>query len=1542
MHKQGRQYHFKLNRNALVVVLAIVASIGFNFQGLYAGTEIIVGTVRVQLLSDSLVRLEVEGAEGFEDRATFHIRNRNWPGVSFTTNLAAGEVLVGTPRFIVHVPQNAASLSGTYITAPGGETLYQFNGSLTNSVWLPGPADNPSVLSFADSPRLIPPAWGLTPAPPGAPRAATSGWDTNNDAADVYVFLPNGSYQQLRKDFLALTGPTELIPLYALGTWDSRWFNYSETAALAQIDSYRAHALPLDMLVCDTGWRQGASTGYQPNTNLFPNLPRFFSEAHARNVRVMFNDHPQPVATNALDPGEVVFRYTNLTQILGEGLDVWWYDRNWPIALLSPSANLRHEVWGMRAYHDATWSTNAALRPAIMANVDGIDNGIRKWPMDVSAHVYPLQWTGDIQPTMAYLEYAIENAVHSGVQSLFPYESDDLGGHVADPAPGDFIRWIEYGALSPVYRPHCTYALSRMPWTFGAEAEWTARRLLNMRYRLLPTFYAAARENFDTGEPLVRRLDLDYPQFPEASQEGQYLIGHSLLVAPVTHDGLNVVPASWLTTTNGAAGLNAAYFSNVNLTGAPVLTRGDTNINFNWNSGSPGGSVPNTNFSARWTGNITVPVSVGDVTLAALADDGVRVWVDHQLRIGNWEYNTPTTTESTTVLKAGETHPLRVEYFHFGAKDTIALEWRSLTAPQSAWIPPGNWIDAWTGAVVPGPVTFNDYIPRDQVPLYIRAGSIFALAPAMQYTGQLPWDPITLDVYPSTTEADQTSLYEDDTMTTAYQQGEYRTTVLATSANDLNKTVIVSVAPAAGTFPGAATTRSWVVRLHRPPNWPPDLAPVEVTLNGETIGPSVRRIRNTSAMPLGADNGAPDADVFEVSLPETSVQASNVVQAAFASDPSPWVCGDIGDTGPDGDVTEGASTFSNATCFVRGGGAGTGGTNDGFHFLYQPCAGDVQLTAHLLGQQASNAKGQAGIMLAESADPAARNIVVALTTNNELIFQNRTAYGSPAQTTITTGFSAPCWLRLARSGNSFVGSASRDNATWTQIGSASIAGFAFTADIGLAVTANITAKFQANQSASGVPLAGVTAEMTDGGYSADDTNYDQAIFDTVTLNSGVSISSMPNQTAGPSATVPGIPFTVSSSAGSPLTITAESSNTNLLSVQNIVISGTGTNRSVTLIPTAGASGSTTVTLVATDGGDGASAEFTLTVLPSPAPMAPGVLLSETFSNYPAGDLPGQPYRGIGFAAGGSWMGVNSSYSNSVADAGVVSFPGLSSPTIAATGGKVTVKGDGSSVEAFPDLSASGPFAAAGLYDPASGLIGGGSVGGTLYLSFLVRAHFLTGNGAYGGLQLSQGNGGSGVMIGDSLPDWAFSLWFPALNTSVDLLNNGGSYLFVDTNTHLVLVRILYNPGEFATLSAWLDPNPASGEVAQNSDSTYLGTFSADLRFNRFFLSGGPAKQWDYGQITFGTTWDSVMPPTGPVVLPPPVLENVAQGLGSGATLTFSGSPGQAYSIWATTNIASPLSGWTRISSGTFGFGPVTFPDFTVTNLSQRFYRLTMP
>jgi hypothetical protein len=854
-------------------------------QSLFGQNSVTVGNVRVQV-SDSLVRLELKGPEGFENRKTFHIVNRDWPEAKFDVTTNGGIVEIQTINYTVDVPENATSLDGVQIKSADGQTLYRYDGVLANSIWLPGPADKPQVWSFADTPRIIPPKWGLTPAPAGnTDHPQTSGWDVENDAPDVYVFVPLGNYFQLRTDFLKLTGPSEMPPLFVFGAFDSRWHDYSEATALQQIDDYRARQIPLDTLVVDTGWRVGASIGYQPNTNLFPNMARFLSEAHAKHAHVMFNDHPEPQASTALDPKELNYRWDGLTGLLNEGLDFWWFDRNWMVALKTPAPNLKKEVWGMRMYHDITQRDRPDSRPLIMANVDGIDNGIRNRPMDVASHRFSIQWTGDIGPSYDYLRRGVENAVHAGVCSLFPYMSEDLGGHIADPTPEGYIRWIEYGALSPVYRPHCTYNHERMPWAFGPEAETVARRFLDMRYRLLPVFYAAAHENYETGEPLLRRLDLYYPQYSEAARDDEYLLGKNILVAPVLTGMQQPVPQSWLKTPDGETGLQAEYFANDSLSGSAALSRVDKSINFVWSGSSPDPKIPGEHFSARWTGTIEVPAGItNDVILSTVEDDGVRVWIDGKQVIDTWGPQDSTSSSASLALTAGAPHQLRIEYQQLGGNALLRLIANvqgNARVARALWIPPGNWINAWNGETTAGPLLATNMASLDEEPIYIRSGAILPLAPEMQYTSQKPWNPITLDVYPAGETASAT-LYEDDTLTAAYKTGQFRNTLIATTADDDTKSVTVKISAAEGHFKGALMKRAWTLRVHPPSSWPRDLTLAQVVINGRRSELPVRKLnRAESAMPFGDGIGAPDGDVYELTLPAAKVSKQTQVSLTF-------------------------------------------------------------------------------------------------------------------------------------------------------------------------------------------------------------------------------------------------------------------------------------------------------------------------------------------------------------------------------------------------------------------------------------------------------------------------------------------------------------------------------------------------------------------------------------------------------------------------------------------------------------------------------------
>jgi len=180
-----------------------------------AKRSVTVGNVRVQLLSPTLLRLEEKGSKGFEDRCTFVVVDRDWPGIDHERVKKADGTHIETQTFTVVVPGDGASLVGTKVLNTDGTVLFDFDGKAPGSAFLPGPSDSFASWVMGDMPRFVPPEWGATPPPNGE---NDSGWDKGNDAPDVYVFVPGDEgYRQLRKDFLKLTGPIELPPLYTFG-----------------------------------------------------------------------------------------------------------------------------------------------------------------------------------------------------------------------------------------------------------------------------------------------------------------------------------------------------------------------------------------------------------------------------------------------------------------------------------------------------------------------------------------------------------------------------------------------------------------------------------------------------------------------------------------------------------------------------------------------------------------------------------------------------------------------------------------------------------------------------------------------------------------------------------------------------------------------------------------------------------------------------------------------------------------------------------------------------------------------------------------------------------------------------------------------------------------------------------------------------------------------------------------------------------------------------------------------------------------------------
>jgi len=117
----------------------------------------------------------------------------------------------------------------------------------------------------------------------------------------------------------------------------------------------------------------------------------------------------------------------------------------------------------------------------------------------------------------------------------------------------------------------------------------------------------------------------------------------------------------------------------------------------------------------------------------------------------------------------------------------------------------GGWYNFWNGQAMTSTGSQTVDAPYDQMPLYVRSGSIVPFGPDLQYTGEKPADSITLYVYAGNNGS--FSLYEDDGLTYGYEKGAFSR--IALQWDDATKTL--SIGARQGSFPGMLASRTFRV-----------------------------------------------------------------------------------------------------------------------------------------------------------------------------------------------------------------------------------------------------------------------------------------------------------------------------------------------------------------------------------------------------------------------------------------------------------------------------------------------------------------------------------------------------------------------------------------------------------------------------------------------------------------------------------------------------------------------------------------------------------
>jgi hypothetical protein len=121
----------------------------------------------------------------------------------------------------------------------------------------------------------------------------------------------------------------------------------------------------------------------------------------------------------------------------------------------------------------------------------------------------------------------------------------------------------------------------------------------------------------------------------------------------------------------------ASYWNNMALSGAPVLQRTESSLDYNWGTGSPDPAVQADGFSARWTRYLDL--AAGTYRFTATSDDGIRVYVNGVAIIDMW-YDHPATTVSVDKSLGGGHHLVVVEYYENTGDAVARLSWTPLGA----------------------------------------------------------------------------------------------------------------------------------------------------------------------------------------------------------------------------------------------------------------------------------------------------------------------------------------------------------------------------------------------------------------------------------------------------------------------------------------------------------------------------------------------------------------------------------------------------------------------------------------------------------------------------------------------------------------------------------------------------------------------------------------------------------------------------------------------------------------------------------------------
>ena len=572
----------KIIPNTIVSVAALAACTAANAQNSNVAYQD--GTVRFTVITDGTVRMEYAPDGKFMDSKSFIAVNRSYPEAKYKVSDNGKKVVISTDCFTLSYTKGAGPLTERNLSIVSAKAPKKTKA--TNRIipfaWHPGQKDAPGA-NLKGTYRTLDgydgdthPESGKMPLEDGL--LSRSGWTVIDDSEgyifdnsdwqwvvhrpnegktqDLYFLAYGNDYKKALHDYSVFAGKEPLPPRYAFGYWWSRYWSYSDNELRQLVGKMHQYDIPLDVLVVDMDWHyteegRGGWTGYTWNKRLFPSPKGFLDWAKSQNLKTTINLHPADGIKHyedkyadmarwmGMDPAEkkdIPWQASSKRFMQGwydkvlrpmerDGVDFWWLDwQQWNNDKEFPRLS---NTWWINYTTFTDMARHSDKRPMLYHRWGGLGN-----------HRYQIGFSGDAAISWKSLDFQpYFNSTASNV--LYGYWSHDIGGHMwADSInPEMYIRWMQFGAFSPIMRTHSTKsaALNKEPWVFADKERDIIHSIVKQRYAFAPYIYTMARHAYDTGVSICRPMYYDYPDAKEAyDNRNEYMFGDNVLVYPIT------------------------------------------------------------------------------------------------------------------------------------------------------------------------------------------------------------------------------------------------------------------------------------------------------------------------------------------------------------------------------------------------------------------------------------------------------------------------------------------------------------------------------------------------------------------------------------------------------------------------------------------------------------------------------------------------------------------------------------------------------------------------------------------------------------------------------------------------------------------------------------------------------------------------------------------------------------------------------------------------------------------------------------------------